>query len=154
MTMVRVLTLALLLACGVLSFGSPIGAAAGQPPDPQAGGISTEALAQIDALIAEKESRTPAQQKIDSQLIYERRMETGVAIADGVWAVETDLPYAGDGHLIVDVRARAGSNLSSRLPGAAFSACACWGAHCTACASALAGSKTVTSCTSCWQASD
>src|SRR5438093_13638264 len=43
-------------------------------------------------------------------------MESGQAVADGIWAVETDLPYADDGHLIVDIRARAGSGLASRLP--------------------------------------
>ena len=41
------------------------------------------ALAQIDALIAEKDSRDAAQQKIDSQLLYAQRMDAGQPIADG-----------------------------------------------------------------------
>ena len=45
-------------------------------------------------------------------------MEAGQQVASGVWAVETDLPYADDGHLVVDVRARGGSGLASRLPAA------------------------------------
>ena len=99
MNTARPLALALLLALGLLSFGSRIGAAAqDQPP----ADISPEALAQIDSLLAEKDSRTPVEQKIDSQLIFEGRMESGQAVADGIWAVETDLPYADDGHLIVD----------------------------------------------------
>ncbi|HEV8344924.1 MAG TPA: hypothetical protein VGQ16_00055, partial [Vicinamibacterales bacterium] len=104
MTRVRVLGVVLLVAAGMVSPGSGIGAA--QPPADQLADISAEALAQIDALIAEKETRTPAQQKIDSQLLYEQRMERGQPVANGIWAIETDLPYAGDGHLIVDVQTR------------------------------------------------
>src|SRR5215510_441771 len=40
-------------------------------------GISDTALAQMAALIQEKESRTPAQQKIDSQLLYKLKMFRG-----------------------------------------------------------------------------
>src|SRR5215813_8263306 len=77
--------------------------AAQQPAAQLAAGMSPEALAQIDALIAEKDARTPVQQKIDSQLLYEQRMESGEPLVGGLWAVENDLPYASDGHLIVDV---------------------------------------------------
>ena len=112
----RALAVSFIVALGLYSSGSRLKAAVQPPPDQLAADLSPEALAQIDALMAEKESRTPAQQKIDSQLIYERKMEAGQPVAAGVWAVETDLPYAGDGHLIVDLRARAGSGLVSRLP--------------------------------------
>ncbi len=108
----------LVLGLSVYSSGSRLRAAAQPPPDQPAADISPEALAQVDALLAEKEARTPAQTKIDSQLLYESKMETGEPLASGIWAVETDLPYADDGHLVVDVRARAGSGLASRLPAA------------------------------------
>ena len=91
--------------------------AAQQPGDQLAAGISPEALAQIDALLREKDSRTAAQQKIDSQLLYELRMAGGVPIADGITTIETDLHYAADGHLVVDIATRPGSNLAARLIG-------------------------------------
>src|SRR4051812_14318464 len=50
---------------------------------PQEADVSPEALAQIDALIAEKESRTPRERKMDSQLIYELKMDRGQSIAEG-----------------------------------------------------------------------
>src|SRR5262245_23138617 len=86
-----------------------------QPADQLAAGISPDALAQIDALLREKESRTSAQQKIDSQLLYELRMEGGAPIADGIFAIETDLPYAPDGHIVVDIAIQPGSDLAARL---------------------------------------
>src|SRR5439155_989257 len=95
MNTARSLALALFVL-GLMSSGSRIGAAAQDQPPAE---IASEALAQIDALMAEKDSRTPDEQKIDSQLIYERRMESGQSVADGIWFVETDLPYADDGHL-------------------------------------------------------
>src|SRR5258707_11439898 len=107
----RALAVSLVLVLGTYSSASHL-RAAGQPPaDQLAADISPEALAQIDALLAEKDARTVAQRKIDSQLIYEWKMEAGQPVASGIWAVETDLPYADDGHLVVDVRARAGSGL-------------------------------------------
>src|SRR5437868_3505299 len=109
----RVAAFILLLTLSVLS-GTRTGAA--QQNQPLAD-LSPEVVAQIDALLAEKESRSAVEQKIDSQLLYEGRMEAGEAVAVGLWVVETDLPYAADGHLIVDVRAQAGSTLASRLPG-------------------------------------
>src|SRR5262245_44739987 len=67
--------------------------------------IAPEALAQIDALIREKETRSPVQRKIDSQLLYETRIRQRMPVANGVQTVETDVPYAADGHVIVDVKA-------------------------------------------------
>ena len=116
MTGVRVLGVVLLVVAGVISSG--LGVVAAQPPvDQLTDSISAEALAQIEALIAEKEGRTPAQQKIESQLLYEFKMEGGQPIANGMWAVETDLPYAADGHLIVDVQTR-GAGVAARLAAA------------------------------------
>jgi hypothetical protein len=46
--------------------------------------LSESAVRQINALIAEKESRSPAQQKIDSQLLYAAKMDRGEQIAEGV----------------------------------------------------------------------
>ncbi len=74
-------------------------------------GIAPEGLAQIEALLREKETRTPAERKIDSQLLYARRMQLGVPIAPGVQTLEVDIPKADDGHIIVDVKA----NLTARL---------------------------------------
>ena len=112
---VSVVALLAILAFGGLSSGSRVIAAPQPPAVPAADGIAPEALEQIAALLAEKQARTPAEQKIDSQLIYEQKMERGQPIADGIWAIETDLPYAADGHLVVDLRARDGSGLASRL---------------------------------------
>jgi hypothetical protein len=101
-----------LLFAGGLRLGAMPQQTAGQPAD-----ISPEALAQIDALIREKESRTPTQQKMDSQLIYELKMRAGAPIAPGVSSVETDVPYAPDGHTILDVNATVTDDLLSRLRG-------------------------------------
>jgi hypothetical protein len=104
--------LGVVVVSALLSSGARIGA---QPPGDQlAADLAPDALAQIDALIAEKETRTPAQRKIDSQLLYEDRMQTGQPIANGIWAVETDVPYAADGHVIVDAQTRSGSTVSAR----------------------------------------
>ncbi len=105
------------VATGMMSSGARVRAAQ-QPANQVAEGIAPEALAQIDALIREKDSRTTVQQKIDSQLLYELRIETGQPIADGIFLLETDLTYSADGHLVVDVAAQPGSELASRLSAA------------------------------------
>ena len=109
---VRVPALALTLATALASAGPRLRAQ--QPADQAAAGISPDALAQIDALIAEKQTRSAVDRKIDSQLLYENRMESGVPIAAGIWELATDVPYASDGHVIVDVHARAGAGLADR----------------------------------------
>src|SRR5215470_5653542 len=82
---------ALPLACAIAAITAAsagrVGAAA---PQGSASGIAPEALAQIEALIREKDTRSPVQQKIDSQLLYELRMKQGVPVANGIQRVETD----------------------------------------------------------------
>ena len=87
------------------------GRAARSRPD---NGIAPEGLAQIEALLREKETRSPAEQKIDSQLLYARRMQQGLPVAPGVQTLEVELPYAADGHVIVDVKAN-GANVTTEL---------------------------------------
>ena len=72
--------------------------------------IQPSALAQIAALMAEKASRTEAQQKIDSQLVYAIKMGRGESIAAGVQTLATDLPYApgrvtDEPRVVIDVTA-------------------------------------------------
>jgi hypothetical protein len=114
MKSVRVPVLALIIVLGAASLGPRAEVDAQEPAEPAAG-ISAEALAQIAALIADKQARTPVQQKIDSQLLYEQKMEAGDQVADGIWAIDTDIPYASDGHLIVDVQAESASAVAARL---------------------------------------
>src|SRR6185503_9369715 len=47
-------------------------------------GLSLAVRQQITALLQEKDARTPAQMKLDSQLIYATKMSRGEAIAPGV----------------------------------------------------------------------
>jgi len=112
----RVRALLLIVALGMWPSVSHVGVSAQQPAN-QLQGISSEALAQIDALLAEKATRSQTQQKIDSQLLFEQRMESGQPIATGMWALETDLPYAADGHVVVDVQTRPGG-VAARLAAA------------------------------------
>src|SRR5215813_1737172 len=67
--------------------------------------ISAEALAQIDALIREKESRTDVQKKIDSQLIYQTKMDRGLLVADNVSSLQTDVAVDDQGKTTVDITA-------------------------------------------------
>ena len=55
--------------------------------------ISDSAALQIQALLNEKEARTPAQKKMDSQLVYATKMNRGVAIANGIERLETRVDY-------------------------------------------------------------
>jgi hypothetical protein len=67
--------------------------------------MSSQAAAQIQALLAEKQSRNTAQQKIDSQLLYTSRMARGLEAAPGVPTLETDIAVNSKGMVEVDIRA-------------------------------------------------
>ena len=65
--------------------------------------IADSALRQIEALQLEKESRTPAQQKMDSQLIYAAKQSRHEAIASGVPLLQVAVEFAPDGRILVDI---------------------------------------------------
>ncbi|MEP6917945.1 MAG: S8 family serine peptidase, partial [Acidobacteriota bacterium] len=88
---------------------------AADPRPPLAGGIAPQGLARIDALLREKATRSPVERKIDSQLLYARRMQQGLPVAPGVQSLRVNLPYAADGHVVVDVKAEVTSRLLARL---------------------------------------
>jgi len=106
----------MLVLCGAIAISSTAwlsnrnASAASQDP-----GISAEALAQIEALIREKESRSETERKIDSQLIYEAKMDRGEVIADGIRRLDTDVQYTYDGRTVVDITANVSDSLLGQL---------------------------------------
>src|SRR5215475_6491111 len=68
--------------------------------------ISQSAMRQIEALMQEKESRTPEQKKIDSQLLYRLKQKRGVRIAPGVERLGVGVKEAADGSVLLDIRAK------------------------------------------------
>ncbi|MGE0882269.1 MAG: S8 family serine peptidase [Blastocatellales bacterium] len=78
-------------------------ASAQQDDKPQ---ITREAMRQIEALIKEKESRTPDQQKIDSQLLYKLRQKRGQSAAPGVRSLIVGVEEDNDGRVLLDIRAK------------------------------------------------
>ncbi len=70
----------------------------------QAEGLEPEALAQIAALANEKAARTPAERKLDSQVLYASRMAQGEAIAAGIQTLDVDLPDVNAQGAVLDVR--------------------------------------------------
>jgi len=69
------------------------------------GQISPAALRQISALETEKSRRTPAQNKMDSQLLYADRMRRGMPVAEGVPTQRVDLDQDEQGRVLVDLKA-------------------------------------------------
>src|ERR1043166_8882367 len=67
--------------------------------------LSDSALAQIQALQSEKASRTPAQRKMDSQLVYAVKQSRNEVIAAGVAQLHIGAKVEADGSIIVDIRA-------------------------------------------------
>lgn len=98
------------LAAWILSNGIPGAGAKAQQVT-----ISPEALAQIEALLREKAARAGTQRKMDSQLIYELKMRSGAQIAEGVQALETDIPYNDDGKAVLDLKATVSDSLLNQL---------------------------------------
>jgi len=77
--------------------------------------ISPEAQLQIKALLEEKDSRTPAQQKIDSQLLYAVKLRRGDALSAMVPNLTVDVEADDNGTVTVDITANVSGKLLSRI---------------------------------------
>jgi hypothetical protein len=75
--------------------------------------MSDHAATQIRSLLAEKQSRNAAQQKIDSQLLYTSRMVRGLEAAPGVATLDTDIAVDAMGLVEVDIRAKVDSGVDA-----------------------------------------
>lgn len=76
--------------------------------------LSDEAIRQIETLQAEKASRSPAQKKMDSQLVHAARILRGKAIA-GAPKLQPALKVRGDGRVLVDMDATVSDALLERI---------------------------------------
>jgi Subtilase family len=83
-----------------------------------ANGISRFAANQMRALQQEKDSRTPAQQKIDSNILYTERMLQGQEAAPGVPFLDTGVDLDANNHIVVDMVANVTDSLLSSLSAA------------------------------------
>jgi hypothetical protein len=70
---------------------------------------------QITALELEKASRTPAQQKIDSNVLYTIRMMAGKAPAPGIVSLNTGVDVDDSNNLMVDITAHVSNALLQQL---------------------------------------
>ncbi len=79
--------------------------------------IASGARQQIQALLAEKESRSPVQQKIDSQLLYAIKLRRGESIAAGVQTLAVEVGADDAGLVTVDITAIVDEQLVKELAG-------------------------------------
>jgi hypothetical protein len=79
--------------------------------------IDQSAWQQIQALLEEKETRTAAQQKIDSQLLYAIKMRRGEKIADYVQSLSIEVGADDAGLVTVDISALVDDQLLNDLRG-------------------------------------
>jgi hypothetical protein len=71
----------------------------------QAPALSSELIQQLHALQEEKAARSPAERKVDSQLLFADRMHRGVPVARGIATLRSFVEIAPDGTTLVDIRA-------------------------------------------------
>jgi hypothetical protein len=98
------------LALGFGTVSSDLRIAAQQP-----GGLAPQVVAQMNALIVEKRSRTPAQLKMDSQLIYAAKMARGERVAANVTTLRVNFSDANQRGVVVDVRADVSAGLMDQM---------------------------------------
>ncbi|MCP9494034.1 MAG: CSLREA domain-containing protein [Pyrinomonadaceae bacterium MAG19_C2-C3] len=77
--------------------------------------LSADVLDQIAAMQQEKRSRTPEQDKLDSQLLQAVKMARGEQIADGVPTLLTDVKVDDAGRTVVDITAHVSDALLENL---------------------------------------
>lgn len=77
--------------------------------------ISKEVAEQIAAINREKESRTVAQQKIDSRLLYTIKNSDGRASLEGLPNLQTGVQPDAEGNVEVDIRVEVTSEVIARL---------------------------------------
>ncbi len=81
-------------------------------------GMSVTAAQQMQALQLDKASRTPAQRKIDSNIIYTMRMLAGQPAAPGVPYLYTGVDLDENDNIVVDMAANVTEQLLQRLAAA------------------------------------
>lgn len=72
-------------------------------------------LKQIQALQGAKQQRTPAQQKMDSQLIDGAKMQRGEPVADGVATLRLELDQDDEDRVLTDIEATVSDELLQRI---------------------------------------
>ena len=77
--------------------------------------LHPEVLAQIAAIQQEKASRTPAEQKISSRLLYAIKRQRGESLPLGLSLRLPELASDAGGRIEVDIAARAGTDLRGLL---------------------------------------
>src|SRR6266498_1665297 len=87
-----------------------------QPQESQSP-IAESAQQQIQALVTEKELRSPTQRKIDSQLLYAIKIRRGEAIATGVQKLAVNVSADDAGLVTIDITAIIDDQLLSELLG-------------------------------------
>jgi hypothetical protein len=104
----------------ILAVAALVSVFATRPFDPglaaqQPAGLSPEGMAQMAALLAEKASRTPAQLKMDSQLIDAAKMARGERIVSGLSTLGVTVSDANAQGVVVDVRANVTDGLLDQM---------------------------------------
>jgi hypothetical protein len=73
--------------------------------------LSEPVMRQIQALLDEKATRTPTQTKIDSQLLFARKLERNEPIAEGLSTLRVDLDRDQGGRVLLDIKAAVSEGL-------------------------------------------
>ena len=81
-------------------------------------GVGATAAQQMLSLQQDKAARTPAQKKIDSNLIYTMRMLAGKPVADGVPFLDTGVDLDSNDNFVVDIVANVSDQLLQQLAAA------------------------------------
>ena len=110
-TCLTVLAAGIILPSGMLTSADAAAAMSMQ----RSGGIRESAFQQIQSLLDEKESRTPGQQKLSSQLLYSIKMHRKESIAAGVETLEIDVEIDSQLRTVVDITADVGGTLLNDL---------------------------------------
>lgn len=69
------------------------------------GAISNNAWVQIQTLAEEKKSRTPAQRKVDSNMVLQLKRNRGIVMGNGLDTLDLGVNVARNGKMEVDIRA-------------------------------------------------
>src|SRR5581483_5631714 len=81
----------------------------------QAQGFSANVISQIEAINTEKTARTPAQQKIDSQLLQAARAVMGFPPPFGVPSMQSSIDFDASGNTLVDIKAKVTAAVLSQI---------------------------------------